>query len=220
VATTREHEGAAARDGAAPKGTLNEERWGEILDAAGAVFHEKGYQAARIEDIAARVGILKGSLYYYIQTKEDLLYALAVDSHEKGIATLAEDEATRSADAATRLDAFVRRYMAMIPATPDYAAVAERDVGLLRGERREHIMGMRTEIHRFLRRIVEQGIDEGCFDVTLDPGVVTNSLLEMLHGTVRWFRPGGRRSYSDLADFYVALVARGLAPAPGEPPTA
>ena len=71
------------------------------------MFNEKGYQAARIEDIAARVGILKGSLYYYIQTKEDLLYALAVDSHEKGIATLEEDDATRSADAATRLAAFV-----------------------------------------------------------------------------------------------------------------
>ena len=103
----------------------------------------------------------------------------------------------------------------MIPATPDYAAVAERDVGLLRGERREHIMGMRTEIHRFLRRIVEQGIDEGCFEATLDPGVVTNSLLELLHGTVRWFRPGGRRSYADVAEFYVALLARRPRSAPG-----
>jgi AcrR family transcriptional regulator len=222
VATTREQQGReadaepaappAAAPAPVPRGTLNEARWGEILDAAGAVFHEKGYQAARIEDIAARVGILKGSLYYYIQTKEDLLYALAVDSHEKGMATLEEDDATRAADAATRLRAFVRRYMAMIPATPDYAAVAERDVGLLSGERRERIMGMRTEIHRFLRGIVEQGIDEGCFDATLDPGVVTNSLLELLHGTVRWFRPGGRRSYADVAEFYVALLARGLGP--------
>jgi AcrR family transcriptional regulator len=196
----------------APRGTLNEARWNEILDAAGAVFHEKGYQAARMEDIAARVGILKGSLYYYIQTKEDLLYALALDGHTKGVATLEEDEATHSADAATRLAAFVRRYMAMMPSNPEYAPVAERDVGLLSSERREHVMAMRNQIHRFLRAIVEQGIAEGRFDAGLDPGVVTNSLLELLNGTVRWFRPGGRMSYAGVGEFYVTLLERGLGP--------
>ena len=71
-----------------PKGTLNATRWNEVLEAAAAVFQERGYQAARIEDIAARVGILKGSLYYYIESKEDLLYALTVDGHTKGLATI------------------------------------------------------------------------------------------------------------------------------------
>ena len=85
---------------AVPKGTLNTTRWNEVLEAAAAVFQEKGYQAARIEDIATRVGILKGSLYYYIESKEDLLYALTVDGHTKGLEAIQEDDATRAADAA------------------------------------------------------------------------------------------------------------------------
>src|SRR4029077_17243643 len=48
----------------------------EVCDAAARVFHEKGYGSSSIQDIADGVGILKGSLYYYIDSKEDLLYEI------------------------------------------------------------------------------------------------------------------------------------------------
>jgi AcrR family transcriptional regulator len=195
---------------AAPKGTLKAARWNEILEAAAAVFAEKGYQAARIEDIATRVGILKGSLYYYIESKEDLLYALTVGGHTKGLATIEEDDATRAADAPTRLGAFILRYMAMVPTTGEYAQGSERDVRLLSDERRAVVMEMRNKMHRYLRRIIEQGIAEGHFDAATDPGVATNSIFELLNSTVRWFRPTGRLSHDDLAVFYETFVLRGL----------
>ena len=194
----------------APKGTLNATRWSEVLEAAAAVFQEKGYRAARIEDIAARVGILKGSLYYYIDSKEDLLYALTVDGHTKGLATIEEDDETRAADPATRLGAFITRWMAMVPTTGEYAQIGERDVRLLSDERRAKVMEMRNGMHSYVRRIIEKGIGDGHFDPTVDPGVVTNSIFELLNSTVRWFRPTGRLSYDDLAVFYRDFVLRGL----------
>jgi AcrR family transcriptional regulator len=200
--------------GAAPKGTHNSTRWHEVLEAAAAVFHEKGYQAARIEDIAARVGILKGSLYYYIESKEDLLYALTVGGHTKGLGTIEEDDETRAADAATRLGAFIMRWVAMVPTTGEYAQVTEREVRMLSEERRSKVMEMRSEMHRYVRRIIEQGVAEGHFDVATDPGVATNSLFELLNSTVRWFRPTGRLTYDDLGDFYRTFVLRGLHPGP------
>jgi AcrR family transcriptional regulator len=42
----------------------------EIITAAAQLFKEKGYRATTLEDIAAAVGMLKGSLYYYIRSKE------------------------------------------------------------------------------------------------------------------------------------------------------
>jgi TetR/AcrR family transcriptional regulator, cholesterol catabolism regulator len=197
----------------APKGTLNATRWNEVLEAAATVFHEKGYQAARIEDIATRVGILKGSLYYSIESKEDLLYALTVGGHTKGLATIEEDDDIRAADPATRLDAFITRWLAMVPTTGEYAQVTERDVRLLSDQRRATVMEMRNEMHRYVRRIIEQGIAEGHFDPATDPGVATNSIFELLNSTVRWFRPTGRLSYDDLAAFYRTFVLRGLSPA-------
>jgi len=199
---------------APPKGSLNAARWNEILDAAAVVFSEKGYRAARIEDIAAGVGILKGSLYYYIESKEDLLYALTVGGHTKGLAAIEEDDDTRASDPATRLGAFITRWIAMVPTTGEYAQMTERDVRLLSDERRTKVMEMRNQMHRYVRGIIDQGIADGQFDSTTDPGVATNSIFELLNSTVRWFRPTGRLSFDDLADFYKTFVLRGLRPDP------
>jgi AcrR family transcriptional regulator len=44
----------------------------EIIDAAIGVFIEKGYAATRLDDVAKRAGIAKGTLYLYFDTKEDI----------------------------------------------------------------------------------------------------------------------------------------------------
>ena len=51
-------------------------RWNEIVDAAASLFHQKGFVATSLEDIAGEVGMYKGSLYHYITSKEDLLTAV------------------------------------------------------------------------------------------------------------------------------------------------
>ena len=51
-----------------PRGTLNDRRWQEVLDAAAALFEAKGYQATTLQDVASRVQLLAPSLYYYIKT--------------------------------------------------------------------------------------------------------------------------------------------------------
>jgi len=52
----------------------------EILDAALAVFAEKGFMAARMEDISQRAGVTKGTIYLYFESKEALFKALVRES--------------------------------------------------------------------------------------------------------------------------------------------
>lgn len=52
------------------------DRPGEIIAAALAVFAEKGFAAARLDEIAARAGVSKGALYLYFETKEELFRAV------------------------------------------------------------------------------------------------------------------------------------------------
>ena len=52
----------------------------EILDAALAVFAEKGFSAARMEDISRRAGVTKGTIYLYFESKEALFKALVRES--------------------------------------------------------------------------------------------------------------------------------------------
>ena len=65
-----------------------EERWAELIEVATQVFYEKGYDGASLQDIADRLGMLKGSLYYYIQSKEDLLFDVISAVHRDGLAVV------------------------------------------------------------------------------------------------------------------------------------
>lgn len=51
-------------------------RPGQIIEAAFAEFAEKGYAAARLEDVARRIGVTKGTIYHYFPGKEDLFKAM------------------------------------------------------------------------------------------------------------------------------------------------
>src|SRR5215831_7026155 len=63
------------RNGVVPAGaaTPPRDRGEEVYAAALRLFTEKGYHATSMQDIAAAVGLYKGSLYHYIGGKEDLL---------------------------------------------------------------------------------------------------------------------------------------------------
>ena len=53
-----------------------EARPGELLDAALNLFVEKGFAATRVEEVAARAGVSKGTLFLYFQSKEELFKAV------------------------------------------------------------------------------------------------------------------------------------------------
>ncbi|GAB5471087.1 MAG: hypothetical protein Kilf2KO_41170 [Rhodospirillales bacterium] len=84
-----------------PKIVDKDEVRNAILDAALQVFVEKGYHAASVSNVAAAVGVAKGTLYIYFDSKEALTTAL-VDRHFASIA----EQLMREAPCET-LDAFI-----------------------------------------------------------------------------------------------------------------
>src|SRR5437870_7103310 len=84
----------ARRDGVGPP----RERSEEVYQAALRLFREKGYHATSMQDIAAAVGLYKGSLYHYIGGKEDLL----VQVFERAMGGLLADAERIVADTSLR----------------------------------------------------------------------------------------------------------------------
>jgi AcrR family transcriptional regulator len=194
-----------------PRGTLNEERFEEILGIAANVFLEKGYDAATVREIAARAGLLnQGSLYYYIETKEDLLLAIIERAYARGVATLEEDESLAGADGPTRLAAFIVRWIDRMVLGDNPGAVAEREFRSLSPDRLGSIRPLRDACNAFVRDIVKQGVAEGHFDGSLDTTVAVHNIFFLLNNTHRWYRPTGRLSYAQMIDWYTTFILRGL----------
>ena len=191
-----------------PRGASNDRRWQEVLDAAAALFEQKGYQATTLQDVASKVKILAPSLYYYIRTKEDLLFSVMRRGHEFGLDLLDEPAEIAGADAETRLEAFIRRWMG--GTYPPPIRLVERDIRFLSAEHQREVLGWRDQMDDYVAGIVRQGIDEGVFEEHVDPGVAASTLFVVLNATRTWFHEPGRISYRELADWYVGLFLAGL----------
>ena len=68
-----------------------EARPAELLAAALDLFVEKGYAGTRLEDVAARAGVSKGTLYLYFANKDDLFKAVARENIVTPLAEVAQD---------------------------------------------------------------------------------------------------------------------------------
>ena len=54
-----------------------EERRNEIIEAAGKLFEEKGYEQTQVQDIVNEIGVAKGLFYYYFKSKDEVMEELA-----------------------------------------------------------------------------------------------------------------------------------------------
>jgi AcrR family transcriptional regulator len=87
-----------------------EARPGELLDAALDVFFEKGFAAARLEDIAARAGVSKGTVYLYFKSKDDVFEALVhaiPEANVEQLRAVASDESVPADETLRRVLTFV-----------------------------------------------------------------------------------------------------------------
>jgi len=95
-----------------------ESRPGEIVAAALAVFAEKGFAAARLDDIAARAGVSKGALYLYFETKQDLFAAVVRDAVSPNLAAVEAMASTLDAPFAQVARMLLGRAAEMMIASP------------------------------------------------------------------------------------------------------
>jgi Transcriptional regulator len=105
-----------------------EARPAEIVAAALAIFAEKGFAAARTEDIAVRAGISKGALYLYFPTKEDLFRAVVKDAVVPNVEALRANIEASALPFADMLHMFLPRFAEMVVQTR-LGAVAKMVVG-------------------------------------------------------------------------------------------
>jgi AcrR family transcriptional regulator len=86
-----------------------ETRPNELLEAALHIFAERGYANTRLEDVAASVGVTKGTIYHYFDTKEELLLQAIEHNHERAFQPLQQALGESHGPASSRIRLFLRR---------------------------------------------------------------------------------------------------------------
>jgi len=182
----------------------------EIRRAASRIFFEKGYDSTSIQDIADAVGILKGSLYYYIDTKEDLLFDVIKSTHEEGLRQ-ASEWMSMDGSPRQRLQAAIAGHVASNLQHLEGVGVFFQDFPSLGEERRAEIIDDRDFYDRHLRDLIVEGQASGDFNPELDPKLSVMAILGMMNWVYQWYRPGGDWDPRDVASGLAALAMGGLA---------
>src|SRR5690606_34614591 len=143
-----------------------EARPGELLDAALDLFVERGFAATRLDEVAARAGVSKGTLYLYFASKEDLFKAVVRQNIVPLIESFEREVAAWQAGSAELLRAFFEGWWTRFGATK-LAGIAKLVVGEA-GNFPELALFFQQEVvlpnAMLLRTIIERGIGRGEFE--------------------------------------------------------
>jgi AcrR family transcriptional regulator len=187
----------------------NKKREREIIDAAAEIFHRQGYADTSVQDVADAVGILKGSLYYYIKSKEDLLFRVLEEVHEDAHG-IVEEVSAMEAPPLERLAAYFRAHVEYNTRNLTKVAVTYHDFGLLSGERRDKIVKERQFFERFVVGLIKEAQETGDVRPEVDARLAAYSALGMANWVYTWYRPSGKTSPEELAQLISEMIVGGL----------
>jgi len=198
------------RNGRETRSASPKKREQEIIDAAAEIFHRQGYSDTSVQNVADAVGILKGSLYYYIDSKDDLLYRVLLEVHDAAHTILEEVTAMDELSPLEKLDAYVRRHVEYNTRNLTKIAVYYHDYKLLAPERRAEIRRQRKLYEDFVVGLIGEAQQRGEIAADLDPAVLSYCLFGALNSVYTWYRPGGKVSPTQLADTLARFVIAGV----------
>jgi AcrR family transcriptional regulator len=181
----------------------------EIIAVAARLFKEKGYRATTLEDIAAAVGMLKGSLYYYIRSKEELLYLVVRDPIRQAYKALEEIVASE-APVKVKIARAIGNHMTVFHQHYPHIAVYLHDYHHLMQQLEKNTLETPRHYQQLWATLLEQGVATGEVRSDLDIKVTGYAILGMCNWIYRWYNPQGTLSAEEIAGIFTTLVLEGL----------
>jgi TetR/AcrR family transcriptional regulator len=153
----------------APQRPRSERTRSAVLEAAEALFAERGFAATRLEDVADRVGIRRASLVYYFRDKQELYHAVLA-SVFGGLLAKIEAALSRPDPLPARIEAGVRAWVDYVGERPSIARLILREVADAAPGRRPAVIEHTKPFFALVRRqVFERDRGEQQKLTTIDP---------------------------------------------------
>lgn len=180
-----------------------------VLTAAASAFVQDGYGATSIDDIAARLGVSKPTIYYYAGSKQDLLgacFSMALDDYSDAV----EVGAVSGADGRSRLYEVVRTYVSIT--TTVFGRCLHRIPDLeLTPEVRDRLRAVKRKVDARIRDLLREGVRDGSLR-TADVRMSTFAISGAMNSIAQWYSPDGALGPDEIAERLWDSFSEGLRP--------
>lgn len=192
----------------------------EIIAAAVEIFHANGYAATSVDDVANLVGILKGSLYYYIDSKEDLLARIVEDVHKEVEELTERTIVNAEGPALERISNYVRALVEYNARNIKRVRVYYHDYEQLSAERLATVRSRRRANEQTIIGALKEAKDAGELPAELNERLAARTVFATILWMYTWYKPGGGTSGKELGEFCANFVVSGLRGAAARGPEA
>jgi AcrR family transcriptional regulator len=193
----------------------------EILRTAAAVFAEVGYDPASIRMVADRAGVSVAGLYYYVRSKDELLYLIQYHVFDGLVRRFETDSAQmlagggEAARPEARLHRFIHNHLDHFLVDMDSLTVCTRELGRLSGEYLQQVEGLQrtyfSQAFEIFRELCSTQDDS-----RMDPRTATLAMFGTINWVSSWYDPASDKTAGELSSEFAKLYLRGVSPADGQ----
>lgn len=186
----------------------NQDKAQEICLTAAQIFFEKGYNATSLNDIAEDLNITKAGLYYYVESKQDLLYRiinLGLDSVQNEVL----DPARQITDAEDRLRFIILNHSRLSAGGNHAVIIISHEDNELSFQQREETLKRRREYFDFIRDTLVELQKQGKVQ-EIDLTTATFTILGMIIWLSRWFSSKGKMPVEKVCQDVCEMAMRGV----------
>jgi AcrR family transcriptional regulator len=185
------------------------ERRLHITQAAAKLFARKGYLSTGIREIARACNMTMGTLYYYIGSKEDILY-LTITQSRDSLSEVIQDIIGSSSgiSAFESLKNLIQMVLQWIDRNQDEVVFIYHETHNMDQRSRDVVFQRDTEIVDCIKALLEKGVDSGEFDME-DTEFMAHNILVLMHAWAfrRWFF-GKHHTLEDHIEMLTGLIVR------------
>lgn len=182
---------------------LSRPREAELHSTATRLFRERGFHATSMQDLAEALAMNRGSLYHYIASKDDLLWAIVSGALEQLAAEVLPVLET-GATGADRLRHAIGAHLAFAADHRDELSLIQVELRSLPPERRRAIIERRDRYELLWRDAIEAAIAEGSIRST-DVRLAGIAILSACNWFTQWYRPNGSMTVDEIATAFADL---------------
>lgn len=178
----------------------------EIIKAASNLFSQKSYHDVTMDQIAGEVGVAKGTIYLYFESKENLYLGILEHTFET-IESILEKEIAKEDPAPQKLKKILRLIFQFYFQNMDVLRILTRDETRLIREHFEFTERWRHRRIKLYRKILEKGIKEGSFRSANTELMAL--IIFGLVGSVMFFYPTDKTA-GEIAEEVFSMISEGI----------
>lgn len=180
-----------------------------IMDAAMHLFGKQGYSGTSMRDIASAVGVLPGSLYAHIVSKETLLVDIVADGIGRFLLAV-QPQAASDASPADKMRAMIVAHVEVVADNPERSLVVFHQWRFLGEGNIQAAIDKRREYEQAFIAVIEEGMTSGVFRDDLNLRIAVLTILGALNWSPEWLSAEGKLSPGDVGGLIADTLLAGV----------